>query len=70
VFAERRLESARAEFAIFAAIGMGGLALNQLVVYGGVEWLSLSYELAKLASAVVVFCFNFGCRKLLLFTRY
>ena len=55
VFVERRLANARAEFAIFAAIGVAGMALNEIVIYVGVESLSLSYELAKLASAGVVF---------------
>ena len=70
VFGERRLADARLEFAVFAAIGLAGMALNQLVIYVGVEAWSLSYELAKLASAGVVFCFNFALRKLVLFTRY
>lgn len=70
VFGERRLEDARIEFAIFASIGIAGMALNQLVIYVGVDWLALSYEIAKVASAALVFCFNFVCRKLLLFTRY
>ncbi|HET9404584.1 MAG TPA: GtrA family protein [Burkholderiales bacterium] len=70
VFADRRLTDARIEFAVFASIGIGGMALNQGVLYAGVELFSLSYELAKLASTGIVFCFNFVLRKLLLFTRY
>lgn len=70
VFRERRLADARVEFAVFAAIGVAGLALNQLVIYVGVEQISLGYETAKLLSAAIVFGFNFGCRKLMLFTRY
>lgn len=70
VFGERRLADARMEFAIFASIGITGIGLNQLVIYVGVELLSLSFEFAKLASAAVVFCFNFAARKALLFTRY
>jgi putative flippase GtrA len=70
VFWNRRVADRRLEFAIFAAIGLAGMGLNQLVVMGGVEWLSLSYEAAKLASAATVFAFNFASRKLLLFTRY
>ena len=69
VFRHRRLADARVEFLVFASIGLAGIALNQLVIYAGVERLSLSYEMAKLVSAAVVFCFNFGLRKLLLFTR-
>lgn len=70
VFGKRRLANARIEFAIFASVGVAGMALNQLILYAGVELLALSYELAKLASTAVVFCFNFVLRKLLLFTRY
>lgn len=70
VFRERRIASARSEFVIFALIGVAGLLVNQLVIYVGVERLSLSYELAKLASAAIVFGFNFVGRKLILFTRF
>lgn len=68
IFRRRRLADARKEFALFAAIGVVGVGLNQLVVYGGVEALSLSFELAKLLSAASVFLFNFAARKALLFT--
>jgi putative flippase GtrA len=70
VFGARRLADARLEFAVFASIGLAGMALNQLVIYLGVEAWALSFEAAKLVSAGVVFCFNFALRKLLLFTRY
>ena len=70
VFRQRRLKDARAEFLLFALIGLAGMALNQAIVYAGVDRLGLAYELAKLASAACVFCFNFASRKLLLFTRY
>lgn len=70
VFRHRRLKDARAEFLLFSLIGLAGLALNQGIIYAGVEWLALGYEPAKLLSAGAVFCFNFGSRKLLLFTRY
>lgn len=70
VFRQRRLKDARAELALFALVGFAGMALNQLVVYFGVERLALSYEAAKIVSAGMVFTFNFVTRKLLLFTRY
>ena len=70
VFGARRLADPRLEVAVFASIGLAGMALNQLVLYAGVEAWALSYEWAKLLSAGVVFCFNFALRKLLLFTRY
>ena len=70
VFGQRRLADARTEFALFALIGAAGMALNQLVVYVGVDRLALSYELAKAASAAIGFGFNFVLRKSLLFTKY
>ena len=69
VFRQRRVADARVEFAYFALIGLVGMALNQAVIYAAVEWLALAYESAKLAAAAMVFCFNFGARKLLLFTK-
>jgi putative flippase GtrA len=70
VFSNRRLTSVRSEFLIFTLIGFVGLLLNQLVIYVCVESLSTSFELAKLASAAIVFGVNFGGRKLVLFTRF
>jgi putative flippase GtrA len=70
VFRHRRLQSVRDEFAVFALIGLAGMALNQAVIWTGVELLALSPELAKVLSAGTVFGFNFVLRKLLLFTRY
>jgi putative flippase GtrA len=69
VFRFRRLADRRAEFAVFAGIGLAGIALNQLVIYLAVESFAASFEMAKVASAAIGFCFNFGLRKLLLFTR-
>ena len=70
VFSQRRLKDARAEFVLFAALGLAGLALNQAIITIGMEFLNLPDWMAKAASAGIVFCFNFGSRKLLLFTRY
>jgi putative flippase GtrA len=68
VFRSRRLADRRKEFAVFALIGVAGLLLNQAVIYAAVQFLLASPELAKVISAGIVFCFNFGLRKLLLFT--
>jgi putative flippase GtrA len=69
VFRQRRLADRRAEFAIFALIGLAGMALNELVIYAAVGLMPGSYEIAKFISAGMVFCFNFICRKFILFTR-
>jgi len=70
VFRERRLADRRAEFALFALVGLVGMALNQMVLFAAVQWLAASFEVAKIISAGIVFSFNFATRKLLLFTRY
>ena len=70
VFRQRRLKDARAEFALFALLSLVALALNQGIIYAGVEGFALAPEAAKAVSAGMVFCFNFASRKLLLFTRY
>lgn len=70
VFHVRRVQNARVEFALFAAIGLLGMAINEAVIYAAVEHARLSFELAKVASAAVVFSINFALRKALLFTRY
>lgn len=68
VFRQRRLADARAEFAIFLLVGVAGLLVNELVIFVCVDRLALSYELAKVVSATIVFSGNFIGRKLLLFT--
>ena len=70
VFRHRRLKDARAEFLLFAGLGLAGLGLNQAVIYTGVALLGLGYEAAKALSAGIVFSFNFATRKLLLFTHF
>ena len=70
VFRQRRLADRRAEFVLFALVGLAGMALNQLIVYTAVQLMAASFEVAKILSAGIVFSFNFASRKLLLFTRY
>lgn len=69
VFAHRRVRDARAEFAVFAAIGLFGLLLTEALLWllhAQLQWPPL---VAKLASAGVVFMSNFGLRKAVLFTH-
>ncbi len=67
VFEHRVLRDAKAEFAVFTLIGMVGLALNELVLWVLTGQLGLYYLLAKGVSIAVVFSWNFGARKWLLF---
>ncbi len=68
VFEHRRIANRRIEFFSFAVIGLLGLAINQLMLWGLVEHSSLSYQLAKAPTAAVVFLFNFMARRALLFS--
>ena len=68
VFQERRVANRGLEFALFVAIGVLALGLNQLLLMGLVEGAGLNYALAKLPVVGVVFLFNFLVRKLVLFS--
>ncbi|MDP6345247.1 MAG: GtrA family protein [Alphaproteobacteria bacterium] len=67
-FRSRRLQNAGLEFAIFAAIGVAGLVVNEAVLWLGIEVAALSLLLAKFGAAGASFAFNFVVRKLLLFS--
>jgi putative flippase GtrA len=68
-FRDRRLEDARAEFIGFAAVGVLGLGLTQLLLKLLVGGLGLDVAAAKIVTAGFVFLFNFGVRKAMLFSR-
>lgn len=67
VFRKRALSDWRAEFVLFAAIGLVGLGLNELILWLLTGHLGLFYLVSKAASVFVVFSWNFGARKWLLF---
>lgn len=69
VFSERRYDNRVIEFALFAAAGVGGLAVGSAVLAAGVEWMKLDPRIAKLAAVGASFVFNFGVRRALLFAR-
>ena len=63
-FRHRRLAAfPRTEFAAFAAIGVAGLGLNNMVIFALVEHVGVSLLAAKAVAAGVTFSFNFGLRK-------
>jgi len=67
VFQNRNLKDARAELLIFAIIGIVGLGINHAVLYVLTGLVGVHYGLSKAASVVLVFSWNFGARKYLLF---
>lgn len=67
VFQVRRLQDRSSEFAAFVAIGLAGLMLTEALLWVLVLRLHLAPVTAKLITAGLVFFFNFGVRKALLF---
>ncbi len=68
VFAQRRRDDRRAEFASFALLGAIGLGVNAAVMVVLVRYLGIYYMFAKCASAGCTFAYNFLTRRQLLFT--
>lgn len=72
IFDYRALQNALHEFTVFALIGVVGLVLNNVLLYGFTEGLGLYYLASKLLAAGFVLVFNFSLRRHILFsdTRY
>lgn len=54
------------EMAIFVALSMVGLALNQMIMWIAVEFFRVFYAVAKIFSTMLVTVYNFISRKLFL----
>ncbi len=68
IFAQRRLGHREGfEAALFALVGVAGLALNNAVIFLLVELVGMPLAPSKLAAACATFLFNFQMRKRLLF---
>jgi putative flippase GtrA len=68
-FSQRRVADARSEFILFASVGLLGLALTQILLHAFVDGTGMAVAPAKIVTAGFVFLFNFGARKVLLFTQ-
>jgi len=67
VFPTRTFRSRQVEFALFALIGVVGLTINELVIWGMTGGLGFHYLVSKIVSTAIVFHWNFFGRKLILF---
>lgn len=67
VFGESRIKNAWGEFLAFAIIGLVGLGLNELIMYGCTDGLGFHYMLSKIVSTGIVFFWNFLARRFLVF---
>ena len=54
------------EFIIFVLLSIGGLGLNQLILWIGVEFTSINYLIIKILAMVIVPVYNFITRKVFL----
>ena len=68
-FRTRRMADSRAEFTVFAIVGVAGLLATEALLWVQIDVLHVDRVVARVAAAGVVFLFNFGLRKALLFTR-
>jgi putative flippase GtrA len=67
VFDKRNINKKSVEFVIFALVGIVGLLLNQVFIWFFTEIINLYYMLSKIISSGIVFLWNFGMKKYLLF---
>lgn len=70
VFSKRMVRNPHLEFALFALIGIIGLALNEAILWVLTGYFGFFYLLSKVASVIVVFSWNFAARKWLLFRAH
>jgi len=67
VFNSKRLQNRSSEFSVFAIIGIGGLGLNELLIWIFTDLALMHFMLAKVASTVFTLLWNFSARKYFLF---
>lgn len=65
VFKSKKQSKLR-EFIIFVLLSIGGLGLNQLILWVGVKFTSVYYLVIKLFAMVIVPVYNFITRKIFL----
>ncbi len=67
VFKHSKLTDKKAEFTLFAIIGMGGLFFNNCIMWFLTDIIFFHYTTSKLIATAIVFLWNFYARKLILF---
>lgn len=67
-FEHRAFQDPRMEFFVYAAIGLAGLLLTQGILFSATDVLGFDYRISKLLAVAIVFFWNFGARKVALFT--
>ncbi len=67
-FEAREMTNRKKEFLVFCLVGVIGLGLNQLLLWTLTDLAHLYYLLSKAISVVLLFFWNYGVRKYLLFS--
>ncbi len=67
VFSSRNMADPKMEFIVFTLLGIIGLLLNELIIWGFAELLLLHYMVSRVLSAFIGFPTKFALRKLVLF---
>ena len=67
IFENRSSNSESVTIFLFVLVGIGGLLLNQLILFIGIDFFSLHALIAKVISASIVFWFNFLIRGFFVF---
>lgn len=68
VFDFRRMANPLHEFLVFGAIGLAGLAMNNLLLWLLTDFAGLYYLFSKLFAAAFILFFNFFLRRWMLFS--
>lgn len=66
VFTHKQGMSRRREFAIFVALSIAGLIINNACMWAGVEFLGIHYLVVKIGATFLVMVWNFVTRKIFL----
>lgn len=66
VFKSNKKRGKKEEFIIFIVLSLGGLLLNQVMMYVFVDYMNAYYLLAKIVATAIVMIYNFTSRKLIL----
>ena len=59
-----KTENKLKEFIVFVLLSVGGLCLNQLILWAGVNYTSIHYLVIKILAMVIVPIYNFITRKI------
>ena len=66
VYKSNKKRGKKEEFIIFIVLSLGGLLLNQVMMYVFVDYMNVYYLLAKIVATAIVMIYNFTSRKLIL----